>query len=64
LTRATSSAWKLFRDEFTAFMAEARQAARAIAGAFRPDLMNYASLGNVMPHLHWHLVPRYRTDPR
>jgi len=54
----------LSRDEFTAFMAEARQAARAIAGAFRPDLMNYASLGNVMPHLHWHLVPRYRTDPR
>lgn len=26
--------------------------------------MNYASLGNVVPHLHLHLVPRNRTDPR
>ena len=26
--------------------------------------MNYCSLGNVVPHLHWHLVPRYRSDPR
>ena len=23
-----------------------------------------ASLGNVVPHLHWHVVPRYRADPR
>ena len=21
-------------------------------------------LGNVVPHLHWHIIPRYRTDPR
>ncbi len=40
------------------------RAARAIAGTVRPDRMNYCSLGNVVPHLHWHLVPRYRTDPR
>jgi diadenosine tetraphosphate (Ap4A) HIT family hydrolase len=26
--------------------------------------MNYASPGNVMPYLHWHLVPRYKIDPR
>ncbi len=26
--------------------------------------MNYTSLGNVVPHLHWHIVPRYRQDPR
>jgi diadenosine tetraphosphate (Ap4A) HIT family hydrolase len=51
-------------DEFRAFMADLENAARAIALACRPDLMNYASLGNVVPHLHWHLVPRYRHDPR
>ena len=27
------------------------------------DKMNYELLGNAMPHLHWHLVPRYVTDP-
>jgi diadenosine tetraphosphate (Ap4A) HIT family hydrolase len=26
--------------------------------------MNIASLGNVVPHLHWHIIPRYRGDPR
>jgi len=28
----------------------------------RPDKMNLASLGNVTPHLHWHLIPRYLDD--
>jgi diadenosine tetraphosphate (Ap4A) HIT family hydrolase len=28
----------------------------------RPDKMNLASLGNVTPHLHWHLIPRYTDD--
>jgi diadenosine tetraphosphate (Ap4A) HIT family hydrolase len=51
-------------DEFTAFSADLHNAGRAIALVCRPDLMNYASLGNVMPHLHWHLVPRYKFDPR
>jgi diadenosine tetraphosphate (Ap4A) HIT family hydrolase len=25
--------------------------------------MNYELLGNQVPHLHWHLFPRYRDDP-
>ncbi|HEY6280621.1 MAG TPA: HIT family protein [Burkholderiales bacterium] len=28
-----------------------------------PDKINQASLGNVTPHLHWHVIPRYRVDP-
>lgn len=28
-----------------------------------PDKINLASLGNMVPHLHWHVVPRYRDDP-
>jgi diadenosine tetraphosphate (Ap4A) HIT family hydrolase len=39
-------------------------AALAIVRSFAPDHMNYESLGNVVPHLHVHLVPRYRDDPR
>ncbi len=27
-----------------------------------PDKINLASLGNVAPHLHWHVIPRYRDD--
>ena len=37
--------------------------ARAIAAAFRPRKLNYELLGNTVPHLHWHLFPRYDDDP-
>lgn len=28
-----------------------------------PDKINLASLGNAVPHLHWHVIPRFRDDP-
>jgi diadenosine tetraphosphate (Ap4A) HIT family hydrolase len=28
-----------------------------------PDKINLASLGNVVPHLHWHVIPRFVDDP-
>jgi diadenosine tetraphosphate (Ap4A) HIT family hydrolase len=37
--------------------------ARAIEECFRPDKLNYELLGNQVPHLHWHLFPRLRSDP-
>ena len=27
-----------------------------------PLKVNVASLGNVVPHLHWHIIPRYADD--
>ena len=30
--------------------------------ALRPDKINLASLGNQVPHLHWHVIPRWRDD--
>lgn len=29
---------------------------------YRPDKINLASLGNMTPHLHWHVIPRWRED--
>ncbi|RJX31368.1 MAG: HIT family protein [Oxalobacter sp.] len=28
----------------------------------QPEKINLASLGNVVPHLHWHVIPRYLDD--
>jgi len=28
-----------------------------------PGKINLASLGNVVPHLHWHVIPRFAEDP-
>jgi diadenosine tetraphosphate (Ap4A) HIT family hydrolase len=27
-----------------------------------PDKINLASLGNAVPHLHWHIIPRWLDD--
>lgn len=29
----------------------------------RPTKINLASFGNVVPHLHWHVIPRFSYDP-
>ncbi len=30
---------------------------------FNPDKINLASLGNKTPHIHWHIIPRFKEDP-
>lgn len=37
--------------------------AKAIEQVFQPLKLNYELLGNQVPHLHWHLFPRYQHDP-
>ncbi len=34
----------------------------ALREVMAPDKINLASLGNVVPHLHWHVIPRYADD--
>ncbi|SMC18366.1 Diadenosine tetraphosphate (Ap4A) hydrolase [Andreprevotia lacus DSM 23236] len=35
---------------------------RVIRATLDPDKINLASLGNVVPHLHWHVIPRWHGD--
>lgn len=35
----------------------------ALRELMRPDKVNLASFGNLTPHLHWHVIPRFATDP-
>ncbi len=34
----------------------------ALRELMRPDKINLASFGNMVPHLHWHVIPRFRDD--
>lgn len=45
------------------FLKEMGQVAEAVFRVFKPRKLNYELLGNQEPHLHWHLIPRYSTDP-
>jgi len=42
---------------------EMNSVAAALFRLFTPTKINYELLGNMVPHLHWHLVPRFTTDP-
>ena len=54
---------ELTKDERTRFFEDIVRSAQALERVFRPDKMNYQLLGNSIPHLHCHLVPRYYGDP-
>ena len=47
----------------TAVMEEVTATACVLYKLFKPAKMNYELLGNMVPHMHWHLVPRFRDDP-
>lgn len=36
---------------------------RALRSVMQPHKLNVASLGNLTPHLHWHVIPRFEDDP-
>jgi diadenosine tetraphosphate (Ap4A) HIT family hydrolase len=44
-------------------MEDVCRVAAALDAVYRPTKMNYELLGNMVPHLHWHLVPRFAGDP-
>ena len=64
--------WNAHVAEFSDLDRAARQrcmdAVAAVEGALRealaPVKINLASLGNVVPHLHWHVIARFDWDSR
>jgi diadenosine tetraphosphate (Ap4A) HIT family hydrolase len=62
--------WNAHVAEFSDLSAEDRvhcmDAVTVVEQALRqhlaPTKVNLAALGNMVPHLHWHLIPRYRED--
>jgi diadenosine tetraphosphate (Ap4A) HIT family hydrolase len=44
------------------FMEAVFRVESALRTALKPHKMNLASLGNLTPHLHWHVIPRYQDD--
>lgn len=38
------------------------QVEQVVRDVMQPEKINLASLGNMVPHLHWHVIPRYTDD--
>ncbi len=62
--------WKVHTKEMSDLCGEDRvhlmHVVFAVEAALRdllaPDKVNLASFGNVVPHIHWHIIPRNRDD--
>ena len=53
---------ELSRDDASGYFDEVLRVARALGTHYRPIKMNFEMLGNSLPHLHTHVVPRYLDD--
>ena len=62
-TRHVREPYHLELEEQSLFCQDLMRAADALDRVFRPDKMNLQILGNAIPHLHVHIVPRYYGDP-
>jgi diadenosine tetraphosphate (Ap4A) HIT family hydrolase len=52
--------FRLDRDTLGQFSRDVSRAAAVLQRAFAPDKINYAIYGDLAPHLHYHIVPKYR----
>jgi diadenosine tetraphosphate (Ap4A) HIT family hydrolase len=53
----------LDRTVRSGLMEEVSAVAEALFRVFKPEKINYELLGNMVPHIHWHLVPRFSDEP-
>lgn len=63
LRRHATELFELEPGERQGLMDEVSAVAQALARVFGARKINYALFGNVLPHLHWHVVPRLPEDP-
>lgn len=63
LKRHATELYELSREERAALVEEVSGVARALATAYDAIKVNYELLGNQIPHIHWHIVPRLAGDP-
>jgi diadenosine tetraphosphate (Ap4A) HIT family hydrolase len=63
LRRHATELYELSAAERAVLIEDVSRMAEALARVYRPVKMNYELLGNQVPHIHWHLIPRLAGDP-
>ncbi|WP_291526838.1 HIT family protein [Bifidobacterium sp. UBA744] len=54
---------ELSQEDRAAFFEDVNRVAEAVHKLFNPDKVNYGAYGDTGRHLHFHLVPKYQSDP-
>lgn len=63
LKEHVSELFRLSQAARSFLMEEVSNVAQTVAQVFDAKKINYELLGNQVPHIHWHLIPRLKTDP-
>ncbi len=61
--RHATELFQLAPDERGQLIEEVNRVAEISATVHRAKKMNYELLGNQLPHIHWHIIPRLAGDP-
>ena len=59
---AATEIYKLSSDDQIQLLRESELLSMAMASVFKPDKLNVAAIGNMVPQLHVHHVARFKTD--
>lgn len=63
LKQHATELFDLSRDERCNLIEEVSAVAAVLSGEWRAVKINYELLGNQLPHIHWHVIPRLPQDP-
>jgi diadenosine tetraphosphate (Ap4A) HIT family hydrolase len=63
LQRHATELFHLAPPDRLQLMEDVNRVAAAIAQAYGAKKINYELLGNQLPHIHWHVIPRLANDP-
>lgn len=63
LKRHATELFHLSREERSSLIEEVAQVSALLAEEWHAVKINYELLGNQLPHIHWHLIPRLSQDP-
>lgn len=61
--RHATELFHLAPTERIQLMEEVNLVAKTLAQVFDAKKINYELLGNQLPHIHWHVIPRLASDP-
>jgi diadenosine tetraphosphate (Ap4A) HIT family hydrolase len=61
--RHATELFQLAPTERFQLLEEVTRVAKTVADVYHAHKMNYELLGNQLPHIHWHVIPRLANDP-
>jgi len=52
--------YEIPESDYLSYMKEVRAVSQAVSELYKPDKLNYAIYGDGVPHVHFHIVAKYK----